>query len=339
MKKTIKLYVLVLPQMDKDMKFCYSIKFGYSKDFEKRRKPQYLSYFWNVEILQTYDQGSIEIEEKIKYYLKDYLLFGKEWFKYCPEVINFFKTNDTYDKLKVIADTVIIPKKKKTRRVNFELLKYVYQEIFIKEKDPIKRGELEQELKESLKQYLEEDQIKYIVKNYSLKEEDIRSYLADRKEKFNSISDKIKNLAKKFNEIRDVVKKLQFIVALKDEDLTKDELDLFFSYIPDKYKDYYELLGFDGISACKYQESYIKRKIEDICGNSQKEDDLREEIYRLFKVGNRYIKSDIKSTLKNLYERLGYQKTAKASDLEQYFEVKGTLSRDKKAGFEILKKR
>ena len=48
---------------------------------------------------------------------------------------------------------------------------------------------------------------------------------------------------------------------------------------------------------------------------------------------------DFISILKDLYERLGYQKTAKATDLEIYFVMKPILTPDKKAGFEILGKR
>ena len=76
-----------------------------------------------------------------------------------------------------------------------------------------------------------------------------------------------------------------------------------------------------------------------MCSNSQKEDKVREEIYRLFKVGNRYIKSDIKSTLKNIYEIHGYKKSAKANDLEQYFIIKDILTSDKKHGLELLSKK
>jgi hypothetical protein len=36
---------------------------------------------------------------------------------------------------------------------------------------------------------------------------------------------------------------------------------------------------------------------------------------------------------------LDYQKTAKASDLQEYFEVKGILTSDKKNGFELLGKK
>ena len=85
------LYVILTPQMNEKREFCYAIKFGYSSDFENKRKIQYQSYFWNFEILHYYEQGNKDLEKRIKYHLKDYLLFGKEWFKYCPEVIEFFE--------------------------------------------------------------------------------------------------------------------------------------------------------------------------------------------------------------------------------------------------------
>ncbi len=153
------------------------------------------------------------------------------------------------------------------------------------------------------------------------------------------VNKSISDLADKFKELKDVVSRLQFIVALGDEKLTTDELDLFFSCVPDKYRDYYDILGFDGIKACKCQESYVKRRIDSLCGNSHKEDQVKEEVCRLFKVGNRYINKDAKITLKGIYERLGYDKSAKASDLEQYFEVKQILTSDKKHGLELLSKK
>lgn len=149
----------------------------------------------------------------------------------------------------------------------------------------------------------------------------------------------IEKLKNEFLSIRNTEVRLQKIVNLENYNLNEDELNLFFSYIPGNYREYYELLGFSGIRAHRYNEAEIKRERERLCGNSQREDALKEEIYRLFEVGNRYVKSDIKATLKLLYERLGYKKTAKASDIQEYFEVKGTLSADKKAGFELLNKK
>ena len=160
-----------------------------------------------------------------------------------------------------------------------------------------------------------------------------------------NVREVITGLAEKFSGITDMVKRWMFIAALENDpelNITEDELKVFFSLIPDYYRDKFEVLGFEGIRACKYQDTYIKRKVEELCGNSQRGDKVKEEIYRLFTVGYRYSKSDIKSTLKNAYERVGYQKTAKASDLQEYFWLKDVkFLEDGKwvNGFEIQKKR
>ena len=151
--------------------------------------------------------------------------------------------------------------------------------------------------------------------------------------------DLIKRLSDDFLKIRNTEKRLQYIVELEEENLTKDEIDLFFSLIPDKYRNYYDDLGFEGIRAHRYNEAEIKREQEKLCGNSQKEENLKNEIYRLFIIGNRYVKADIKNTLKSLYEKIGYQKTAKATDLEEYYVIKPILTSDKKHGFEIIDKK
>jgi hypothetical protein len=174
---------------------------------------------------------------------------------------------------------------------------------------------------------------------------------ADRFTVFNAVADKgltgdtetVKELAEEFKGLTDEVTRLRFIVSLGEKDLTKEELFSFFSLFSDKYFNYYDILGFDGIKACKCQESYIKRKIDDIKGNSMIDRDVRKEIYRLFQIGKRYINKDIKQSLKILYERLGYMKTAKANDLEEYFEIKAVKFQDLSGkwvhGLELLSKK
>jgi len=69
-----------------------------------------------------------------------------------------------------------------------------------------------------------------------------------------------------------------------------------------------------------------------------------EDIKSKFQVGNKYSKSEIKEILRTIYESNGYNKTPKANDLEEYFELKeckvlneSTSKRD--AGFEIIKEK
>ena len=78
-------------------------------------------------------------------------------------------------------------------------------------------------------------------------------------------------------------------------------------------------------------------------GFKTNENEIKEKILQTFLVDSRYLKSDIKETLRKIYEELGYSKTPKASDLEEYFEIKEckiTNSLGKQDhGFKILKKK
>jgi hypothetical protein len=67
---------------------------------------------------------------------------------------------------------------------------------------------------------------------------------------------------------------------------------------------------------------------------------LVQDIMDYFKLGQRYTNPDIKAKLKELYQKHGYDKTAKASDLEEYFWLKKVyISSIKKNGFEIGNKK
>ena len=66
------------------------------------------------------------------------------------------------------------------------------------------------------------------------------------------------------------------------------------------------------------------------------------KIYSTFRVGEKYSKSSIKSTLKKIYQDYNFDKTAKASDLSDYFVLKTTSAKENSKwvqGFEILGKR
>jgi hypothetical protein len=93
--------------------------------------------------------------------------------------------------------------------------------------------------------------------------------------------------------------------------------------IPPKFKEYYVIMGPKFIYAFSCKEADIKREWSKLKSNEGVKNQVDVEIYKIFEVGKRYTKADIKETLKGLYNKLGYQKTAKASDLEQYFKVKG----------------
>ena len=172
---------------------------------------------------------------------------------------------------------------------------------------------------------------------------------ADRFKVFNAVGERlvegigeeIQKEALKFNGMKNSMDKLKMIVELSDK-LGEENMNNFLSLItPARFKDYYTEMGPDRIKASGYREDKLKaewtKEHQEELGVS---DALILDIANYFKLGQRYTNPDIKAKLKELYQKHGYQKTAKASDLEEYFWLKKVyLPVEKKHGFEIQKKR
>lgn len=174
---------------------------------------------------------------------------------------------------------------------------------------------------------------------------------ADRFTVFNAIGERqveganseVEEIFKSFCSLKNSMDKLRYLVKISESDLTDENLTNFLGLIPERFKEYYTEMGPDRIKASGYREDKLKaewtKQHQEELGVS---DELILGVAEHFKLGHRYSKSKIKETLKELYQKHGYQKTAKASDLQEYFWLKDTkLFEDGKwvNGFEIQKKR
>ena len=79
-------------------------------------------------------------------------------------------------------------------------------------------------------------------------------------------------------------------------------------------------------------------------GNQDLKSDLSEELNKVFTIGLKISKANAKEALRSIYERLGYSKTPKATDLEGYFELRPCQIKNQETGkidngFEIIKRR
>ena len=95
-------------------------------------------------------------------------------------------------------------------------------------------------------------------------------------------------------------------------------------------------LGKKKLKALSYNTSYIKKELGIVLFS---ETDLGNHIRSIFKPGDRYTLSDIKEKLRELYGKIGYKATPKASDILEYFEVKvvNIQTHDKRVkGYELL---
>ena len=103
--------------------------------------------------------------------------------------------------------------------------------------------------------------------------------------------------------------------------------------IDSEYHTYYRKLGLDKIRANSYQHSKLELLIN--AGNIN----IKDKILEVFKPGTTLSKKEIKESLQNIYNNLSIKKTAKATDLEEYFEILQTKLKDKGHCFKILKEK
>ena len=106
-----------------------------------------------------------------------------------------------------------------------------------------------------------------------------------------------------------------------------------------RFKEYVVRLGIDKCKAMSYKFGDMNKKLNVKSFDRNK---LKEAVHDKFEVGNYYTKSGIKSVLSDLYKSLDYRAKAKASDLNEFFELKDCLllDGDKKIhGFKILSKK
>jgi len=156
-------------------------------------------------------------------------------------------------------------------------------------------------------------------------------------------SDKEVDLAvTEFDSLKTIVDKLKYMCNVS---LDPNQLERFICRIPTMYQNYYRVLGIERIKSLGYTKYYLDKEYDRLLGNQDIDtDNIREEILKEFEVGSRYSKSDIKNKLGKIYTSLGYTKTPKANDLEEYFEIKTCLISNKETGkrdngFEIIKKK
>ena len=116
----------------------------------------------------------------------------------------------------------------------------------------------------------------------------------------------------------------------------------FLKYLPNDYGGYLNTLGPEVILGYGCQKSKIEVAFQKSHTFTENLDPLTEAIFSKFTPRERYTKSQIKEILKKIYKSLGIKQTAKASDLENWFEVRRsviTVSKKKFEGFEIIKKK
>ena len=106
-----------------------------------------------------------------------------------------------------------------------------------------------------------------------------------------------------------------------------------------RFKEYVTVLGVDECRSVGYKIEELNKKLSI---RSFDKNLLKEKIYETFKVGNSYTRCGIKEILAGIYKEIGYKATAKASDLDNYFEYKKglvTVNNKRVSSFKLINKK
>ena len=132
---------------------------------------------------------------------------------------------------------------------------------------------------------------------------------------------------KEYNSLTEARKKLILLCesALSGK-LSKEAVEIVLSQIPDSdyIKSYFVALGPERLKNLGYKRNNIEKALGIVTFS---EELLYDSIYSSFKVGERYLLSDVKEKLKSIYSSINYQSTPKANDLERYFKIKDSMCR------------
>ena len=194
---------------------------------------------------------------------------------------------------------------------------------------------------------------------------DMRSYeiqqvdYKDRFRVFNALgeqvkqSDLVQKILQEFENQPFFTGKMKYLYSLHmDEDVAKQVLNNIYDT---HYAKYYWTISASRAGSLKYQKGELEKEYQarlhpEIVSSKYTVEDLEKKekakdiILTTFLPDNKYLKSDIKETLRKIYEDCGYNKTPKASDLDEYFELRSCQIKNKETGkkdhgFEILKKK
>ena len=249
-----------------------------------------------------------------------YSEYGREWFYYSDDIINFFRDIDK-------IDLESLPKSPMSERRKYwklnKLVKNVVYWVSIIPKES-KRDYIEkiiEDLGSNLKNI--QDILNYIEKDYGSESTLEYRKMIERKETKKYCNDDIIN-----QEVSSVLYEFERKTTYYDKmkllcntNLSKEALELILAQISeeDDIKSHFLALGPEKIKALGYNMTKIRRELGIVIFNKEL---LINTIFTNFNVGDKLNQIDIKQKLFDLYTSISYTATPKATDLGNYFEIK-----------------
>lgn len=343
------IYLIKSAGYDESENLIHLLKIGYTEDNNKDKRFQlYKLHNPTCKVLYEIPNLPEDIEKRIQYKFRGlkYNEYGNEWFYYSEDIINFFKDIDN-------IDLESLPKSPRRREIEFTNLKNEVIEIikylFLTKTEYL--DYLENLITTLGDKFCVSSVLDYI-KTDPLVDRDLYSkYLEIVKSRETGIYCKDDIVNQEVSEFLGIYTGLTTmhdkLKMLCEYNFISDiELNIVLGQIADsdEVKSYYLALGPKKLKALTYSKTYIKKELGIVTFSKEL---LINTITLNFNPGENYSLSDLKVKLGNLYNSINYDATPKASDIENYFDVKSVVMYEKKEdgtrkqirGYELLKRK
>ena len=273
------------------------LKIGFTEGLVERLKA-YKTHTPDFELLKT-REGDQELEQDLHYYFKEFK-YNNEWLVFNQKII------DEFDKVQ--------PRKRSLTRFPRRLARLV-----------------EKELKEFNLSDPGRDRTCYLrfrSDHLITKEDEIKGFVESFREYINRIPDNVLDFLNEFYKLK-TCNKLKFLCIHDNFKFSNDEWEIALSEIPEFYRNVYIEVGPERCKALGYNYSRAKAEYETKFFDVNL---IKKEIFASFPIGLRITNKEKKSKLRDIYRKLGYKKTPKATDLGNYFELRETKVKDLSSG-------
>lgn len=318
------------------------LKIGYTgEESKKSRFDCYITENPTCQTLYLISGGTENDERNLHYHFRKYLKYGHEWFSYEQEILDFFKTHTTKESLKELKTHKTWKQETKLSKERNEQIPILSKKYISKVLSTLKVSNKYVETIENLTNKLYE----LLEDNLDLSEVDNYFKISypgidfSKEVIFDSIVSKEIDKIEKLSNFTD---KMRYIYSLS---LESDAMKMILDNLADpSYSKYYYSIPKERAGTLGYQKGNLEKEYNSIKSFSSNSDSIVGEIKSKFTLGKKYSKSEIKEILRSIYESNGYNKTPKATELLNYFELKECLIPNKitgkrDRGFEIIKQK
>ena len=320
------------------------LKIGYCKDDRaKVRTATYLTENPTIKTLFTIPGGTEQDEKNLHHHFRKYLKYGNEWFSYEQEILDFFTKHTTKESLlnldlHLSQNKLIKLQKERNAKFLENKQKYI---------NPILHSLEEVNILEYVKK---QEELVKTLNNLFLTSSDIDSYFKSNYPGINfdipeKLSKKVKKILLEIDNLKQFSDKMKFLYSLHmDEEIAKQVLDNIYDT---RFAKYYWTISASRAGTLHYRSGELEKEYQSILhpeDTSIIDGKVKDEILKTFSISERYTKSYLKSKLGEIYTSLSYNKTPKANDLGEYFELQPCQITNKETGkkdhgFKIIKKK